>query len=60
MALKKLGPRGYPDVATLPDPGGHGPLIPLAGGFVFPVRHYLRQQPERTKWLAQGRLLAQL
>ena len=34
--------RGYRvDVATLPDPGGHGPLLPLAGGFVFPVRHYL-------------------
>jgi hypothetical protein len=38
---------------ALPDPGGHGPLIPLAGRIVFPVRHYLRQQPERTEWLAQ-------
>ena len=45
--------RGYPDVVALPDPRGHGPLIPLAGRIVFPVRHYLRQQPERTEWLAQ-------
>ena len=40
------------DALPLPDRGGNGPLIPTKGGFFFPVRHYLRQQPQRMEWLA--------
>jgi len=46
----------YGGVAPLPDRGGYGPLVPLAGVFVSPLRIYLplRQQPLRNVVQASG------